>query len=69
MAWYRLIVETNCVGCDKVEDFEVPDEQLALAPDDAERERIVASYAQDVLENLISWGCTPIDAPSEAGRG
>lgn len=62
MAWYRLIVETNCVGCDPEEDFEVPDDELAAASDVAERDRIVASYADDVLQNLVTWGWSPVDA-------
>ena len=65
MARYRVWVETNCVGCDKQEDFEVPDEELAAAPDDQERERIVESYATDVFANLIAWGWGPVEEGGE----
>ena len=61
MAQYRVWVETNCVGCHKQEDFEVPDEELAAAPDDQERERIVADYAKDAFGNLITWGWAALE--------
>lgn len=59
MAWYRLHVEPNGVGCDSAEDFEVPDEELADL-DQRERDDHVASYANDVLANHVTWGYSPI---------
>ena len=61
MARYRVWVETNCVGCEKQDDFEVPDEELAAASDDQEREAIIADYARDVFANLISWGWAALE--------
>jgi len=63
MAWYRLTVETRTNGCDKQQDFEVPDVELRRAASDEEKEKIVTEYADATLQELVSWGYAPITGP------
>lgn len=62
MARFIAYVQTNRIGSRCDTSFEVPDDELADRQNDAERDELISSYAQDAIANDWDWGWDEVES-------
>lgn len=61
MAKFKFSLSVGLVGCNREQEFEVPDEDLEdLDPESEEYADVVDDYAKDLVDNYMEWGWEPV---------